>query len=145
MLRGIAHLAGDPDAMPAPVQLLGLIPPPPMGGWPDDFALQRVATQLQAAEASKAETLVIGGSASDVLGYDVAADEAEPFTQADASYPARRRAQRLSFSIWPVIANYWKGLELQPVLEVESTSDRLRMGLVRLRALAEQLKGMGAF
>ena len=44
-----------------------------------------------------------------------------------------------------MIANYWKGLELQPVLEVESTSDRLRMGLVRLRALAEQLKGMGAF
>ena len=47
--------------------------------------------------------------------------------------------------IWQVIANYWEGLELQPALEVESTSDRLRMGLIRLRALAEQLKGMSAF
>ena len=147
VLRSIAHLAGDPDAMPAPVQLLGLIPPAPAGGWPDDFALLRVATQLRAAEAAKsatdAETLVIGGSASDVLGYDPG--EAEPFEPVDAGYPARRRAQRLSFSIWQVIANYWAGLELQPVLEVESTSDRLRMSLIRLRALAEQLKGMGAF
>ena len=147
VLRSIAHLAGDPDAMPAPVQLLGLIPPAPAGGWPDDFALLRVATQLRAAEAAKsatdAETLVIGGSASDMLGYDPG--EAEPFEPVDAGYPARRRAQRLSFSIWQVIANYWAGLELQPVLEVESTSDRLRMSLIRLRALAEQLKGMGAF
>ena len=33
-------------------------------------------------------------------------------------------------------------LELQPVLEVESTSDRLRMALLRLRALADSLEEM---
>ena len=33
-------------------------------------------------------------------------------------------------------------LELQPVLEVESTSDRLRMALLRLRELASILDEM---
>ena len=48
------------------------------------------------------------------------------YVPVDARYPARRRAQRLSYAVWPVLANYWGSLELQPALEEESTSDRLR-------------------
>ena len=46
-------------------------------------------------------------------------------------YPARRRAQRLSFAIWSVIGG--ENVELQPLLDVRSTSDRLRFALLRCR------------
>ena len=106
--------------LPAPVQLLGLIPPAPAGGCRRLCAPPRghAAAAAEAAKsATDAETLVIGGSASDVLGMT---REAEPFEPVDAGYPARRRAQRQAPAHWQVIANYWAGLELQPVLEVEA-------------------------
>ena len=138
LLRGIALRSGDADAMPAPIQLLGLMPPPPEGGWPESFALQRVVSELQKAEATKSAYAGLFG-----IDFDEEDASYEPYVAVDERYPPRRRAQRLSYSIWQVIAAYWGGLELQPALEVESTSDRLRMALLRLRALAEQIKDKG--
>ena len=53
--------------------------------------------------------------------------------------PLTRRAQRLSFAIWLAIRE--QNHDLQPVLEAASTGDRLRLALLRLRALREQIKG----
>ena len=56
-----------------------------------------------------------------------------PFIPAHRHYPLRRRAQRLSYSIWIVLKE--PGQDLQPLLDTESTTDRLRMVLLRLREL----------
>ena len=123
-LRGVAALRGDGSAVPAPKQLLGLLPPAPTpGGWPVSFVLDKVAKQL-AADSAEQE-----------------ADDPEPYVELHPEYPARRRAQRLSYSVWLVIRE--EGLELQPLLETASTSDRLRMALIRLRELAERLPPAG--
>ena len=52
-------------------------------------------------------------------------------------YPSRRRAQRLSWAVWGVIAG--QGVELQPLLDASSTSDRLRMALLRMRDVMKQI------
>ena len=147
VLRGIARASGggdsgsgDPDAMPAPLQLLGLLPAAPEGGWPQSFALQRVVKQLDEAAAMR------NAYAS---AFDLAFDEgdsdggSEGYVAVHRRYPPRRRAQRLSYAVWPVLANYWGGLELQAALEVESTCDRLRLALLRLRALSAQIDDKG--
>jgi len=58
-------------------------------------------------------------------------DETEPYMPFVSSYPPRRRAQRLSYSAWSVIRD--EETDLQPILEIASTSDRLRAVLLRLR------------
>ena len=59
-------------------------------------------------------------------------------SEAPSPAPARRRAQRLSFSVWAMIRDRTDAArDLQAVLEVPSTSDRLRLALVRLRKLRE--------
>ena len=52
--------------------------------------------------------------------------------------PPRRRAQRLSYAIWAVIGG--EGAEQQPLLEADSTADRLRIALRRMRDVAAQLR-----
>ena len=136
VLRGVAKVSGDTDAMPAPIQLLGLLPPTPPGGWPESFALQRVVSELRKADATRR---AYGG----MFGIEYDDEGAEEYVDLDERYPPRRRAQLLSYSIWPILANYWGGLELQPALEAESTSDRLRVGLLRLRALKSQIEDKG--
>ena len=131
-------LSGTPDAMPAPTQLLGLLPPPPVNGWPESFALQRVADELRRTQAEQTAYVYAGVAAG-------GADDPEPYVRVDARYPLRRRTQRLSYSVWQVIATYWEGLELQPVLEAESTADRLRMALLRLRELTGQIAELDSF
>ena len=54
-------------------------------------------------------------------------------------YSARRRAQRLSFTIWCMIRA--ENHDLQKVLETQSTSDRLRLAVLRLREMREQARG----
>ena len=51
--------------------------------------------------------------------------------------------EKPAVAVWPVLAHFWGGLELQPALEVESTSDRLRLALLRLRVLKEQVEDKG--
>ena len=116
-----ATLIGGTGA-PAPKQLLGLLPPPPESGWPDDFMLDTVAADLRkAATRRRSQTM---------LSYQ---NDPAPFIPAHRHYPLRRRAQRLSYSIWIVLKE--PGLDLQPLLDTESTTDRLRMVLLRLREL----------
>ena len=57
----------------------------------------------------------------------------------DKGYPLRRRAQRLSYAIWTLLSQ--DPVELQRVLETPSTSERLRMALLRLRALRKEVEG----
>ena len=55
--------------------------------------------------------------------------------------PARRRVQRLSYSIWAMIRR--ENADLQGVLQARSTSERLRMALLRLRELRAQVDAAG--
>jgi len=55
-----------------------------------------------------------------------------------AHYSARRRAQRLSYAVWGVIGVATDDA-VQPLLEVGSTSDRLRRALVRMREIMQQI------
>ena len=53
--------------------------------------------------------------------------------------PSGRRATRLSYAIWAVLAP--EGSPLQRVLEVTSTAERLRFAILRMRLLTgRQLK-----
>ena len=36
--------------VPVPSQMMGLLPPPPQGGWPEGFMLDRVAKEMQESE-----------------------------------------------------------------------------------------------
>ena len=62
-------------------------------------------------------------------------DSSEPFLPCDPRYPARRRAQRLSFSVWNMIRR--ENGELQRVLELPSTAERLRAAILRLRQMRQ--------
>ena len=75
----------------------------------------------------------------DMLNPD---DDREPYVPVGDPeyYPARRRIQRLSFVVWSMIKDRDGSGDLQIVLEAASTSDRLRMALLRLRTLREQVQ-----
>lgn len=128
-LRGLALRSGN--GLPAPAQLLSLLPPPPAAGWPDEFLLKEIVISLRQEAAMKRSMDM----------FDQKSDP-EPYIPYSAElYPARRRAQRLSFSIWTMIRD--QNRDLQRVLEVSSTSDRLRLALLRLRELRERFKTNG--
>ena len=143
-LRSVAARNGG--AMPAPAQLLSLLPPlvaaaaaaesePAEGstgasGWPADFLLHRVAASLAQQVDSQQSVAAAAGL--------VRPEEPEPYIPCDhALYPARRRAQRLSFSVWALIRQ--ENSDLQPVLEATSTSERLRLAADRLREMRERM------
>jgi len=116
--------------MPVPAQLLSLLPPPPRAGWPAEFALRHEVVGLRERAAAQ--------RAMDMFNP---LDDPEPYVPWSELWPARRRAQRLSFAIWLAIRE--QNRDLQLVLETASTADRLRLALCRLRELREQVKGMG--
>ena len=75
---------------------------------------------------------------------NLAEEEPEPYYAACDSgdvYPARRRAQRLSFAIWPTISK--DDRELQTALEATSTAERLRLAVARLRELQDEVRSIG--
>ena len=111
-------------SLPAPAQLLSLLPPPPHAGWPAAFMLSRAAEALiQKTEA---------------FGVDIA----EPFVRCDTQlYTARRRQQRLSFCVWTAIAQ--DPSQVQRALEATSTRERLEQASRRLRMLREELLAGG--
>ena len=127
LLSSLATLRGPASKAPVPSQLLGLLPPPPTGGWPEGFALKGVHDQLMERYR---------GAAAE--GEVAAAASVWSFVPIDHEfYPARRRAQRLSYAIWAVIGG--QGVELQPLVEAESANERLRMALRRIRNVMEEL------
>ena len=76
------------------------------------------------------------------------APDPEPYVPCNAElYPSRRRVQRLSFMLWPILTSVSASAagtginrELLAALETPSTSDRLRLALLRLRQLRQQLR-----
>ena len=122
-LRALATQRGG--SLPAPAQILALLPPSPRVSWPADFVLSRVAEALR----EKTET----------FGVDLA----EPFVPCDSKlYTARRRQQRLSFCVWVVISQ--DAGQLLRALEAFSTRERLQLASRRLRVLRQELESNSA-
>lgn len=126
LLRRIAASTDTPSQVPAPAQLLSLLPPPPSAGWPAGFILEKIVVGLRRRASEQRAN----------QWYNEA-DETEPYVPCTASYPHRRRAQRLSYSIWSAIRD--DQTDHQSVLEMPSTSDRLRAVLLRLRDVSARL------
>ena len=75
----------------------------------------------------------------DALNPSADNPDRDPFVPCtEELYPLRRRAERLSYMVWAVISN--DNRELQKAMEAASTGDRLRLAVLRLRELREQLK-----
>ena len=51
----------SPASVPVPSQILGLLPPPPAGGWPDAFALADVAAKLAERNVEGDDEKIAGG------------------------------------------------------------------------------------
>jgi len=127
LLSSLADRTNDaPLGSTAYAQLLSLLPPPPAAGWPAEFRLGEAAAALR--ERTE-EQLAVGM-------FNTGFDTIEPFVPCAVSYPPRRRAQRLSFMVWPTIG--LENAKLQAALEATSTGDRLRSAVLRLRELREQ-------
>jgi hypothetical protein len=128
LLRTLSRLRGPANKAPVPSQILGLLPPPPNNdGWPKEFDLANIATQLK--ERFDAMSAEEGGATAARLMNYVPIDH--------SIFPARRRAQRLSFAIWGVVGG--EGVQLQPLLDTSSTKDRLRLALLRIRDVQQKL------
>ena len=114
-----------------PADLLSLLPPPPVSGWPLEFCQERAAYRL--GQRAELQALM---QASGIFEIE------EPLTPLPnvpldgEAYPALRRAARLSFAIWAVIASDEDFGAVQPALEVVSIAERLRMALLRMRELS---------
>ena len=87
-----AYAAPRTDA--AYAQLLSLLPPPPAAGWPAEFRLGAEAVALRESTEDKLA----------VAMFNPGVDTIEPYVPCAVTYPPRRRAQRLSFMVWPTIA-----------------------------------------
>jgi hypothetical protein len=103
----------------------------PKAGWPKAFAeggLGDMGAQLlERYEAAAGEE-----------GLSTALGRLMNYVPCDHSvYPARRRAQRLSYAVWGIIGG--QGVDFQPVLEASSAADRLRLALRRMRDVAAEL------
>ena len=133
MWREAASLRGRRlTTVAVPPAILSLLPPAPSDGWPDGFALETAAIEQRSRAASQQSMLL--------FNPNFAEEEPEPYYPACESgdvYPVRRRAQRLSFAIWPTISR--DDRELQMALEATSTAERLRLAVVRLRELQDEI------
>ena len=128
-----------------PRALLALLPPPPAsGGWPDGFGLARLADQME--QRARLERLVSGDGdekTAPAPQSDAAAASAAFTRPGPDVYPARRRAARLSYAVWALLAG--DGAPLQRVLETTSTAERLRFAILRIRMLTgRQLRPPGS-
>ena len=143
--------APPPAPLAVPQQLLGLMPPPPAGGWPEDCALAAAAAARKARSESELDTKPVtpkgegGGDQQPDDEPDAAAQVDQGYVPVAAAYPARKRAERLSWAIWAVIGdqkvgvNAFGGSPYQPLLEADGTAERLRAARLKLREYTESL------
>ena len=119
-----------------PPHIMALLPPPPAGGWPEEFILDTRAAEQRAQAESEREMAMFNPNLADDF-------HSGPMYQACdwTSYPARRRAQRLSFALWPWMSDAQQ--ELQAALEATSTADRLRMATLKVRKVRKQIARSG--
>ena len=124
-----------------------MLPPPPQpAGWPPEFAQQRAAARMTkhaaaaAALASLVEACCDGAAAGDEEeGGGGGGDVTPGYVAVDTEcYPLLRRTNRLSYAIWALISSR-EAADVQPVLEASSTAGRLRLALLRMRALSSDL------
>lgn len=130
LLRSLAKLRGPTGTTPVPSQLLGLLPPPPEGGWPKEFEEEGLGNSAAQLRERYVNALKEGEELGVARFYSYIPVDEEHF-------PPRRRAQRLSYAVWAIIGG--EGVELQPLLDVQSTSDRLRFALLRCREVVKML------
>lgn len=152
-LPGRSPRAPRRPALPIPPQLVGLLPPTPSAGWPPSFELAAAFRKLHHGYDAQ------GGSRR-----DWGRNEPVSFVPVAANYPARRRAERLSYLVWQLLggeagqgvavgqgekddgtaeggqqAEQQRGEAgpLYGVLDTSSTADRLRLALLRMRAVKQ--------
>ena len=136
MLRSMRKVAQQD--VPIPSQILGLLPPAPDAGWPEGFELELVAARLTLDYKLKNEAYVELGRDGDVRELS--------YVPVDPAYPARKRAERLSWVIWAIVGNQKVGVNAfggspyQAVIEAEGTAARLRLVLLRLREICSELE-----
>ena len=69
------------------------------------------------------------------------------YVPVDPAFPARRRAERLSWLVHVVIGNQKVGVNAfggspyQALIEADGTAERLRLCLIRLREIIDQVRG----
>ena len=124
-----------------PEEILTLLPPPPAAGWPLEFRQQRAARRLteytEAAESLRMMVAGMGGEEED----EEADEDFGGFVQVDHDvFPSALRAARLSYIIWAALSAGAEDGDMQPVLEAPSTSERLRLALLRMRELLPRVR-----
>jgi hypothetical protein len=110
--------------VPVPSQLLGLLPtkmPQIIDDWPDGFQLDSYASQLEVADA------------------EIGTFTKSPFVRVShcETYPALRRASRLSYTIW-ILLDALTGADAptkQDLLEMTSVADRLSAAYQQLETI----------
>lgn len=142
----LALLGREVASVPVPTQLLGILPPPPAGGWPEDFVLSSVATTL----ADKYKTEVRTEADAAMGANEANAVRPRSYVPLDTRYPPRKRAERLSWAVWAVIGdqkvgvNSFGGSPYQVLLEADGTAERLRLARAKLREIKGRLEGADA-
>jgi hypothetical protein len=146
--------APPPAPAPVPPQMLGLLPPAPKAGWPAGFGFAATASKLRAtykadqrvrASANRAGRKLKNATAAEAERRERESVRPLAYVPLAGAYPARRRAERLSWAIWAVIGdqkvgvNAFGGSPYQPILEAESTADRLRAARLKMREYKETL------
>ena len=72
--------------------------------------------------------------------------DAISYVPADAAYPPRKRAERLSWVLWAVIGdqkvgvNAFGGSPYQALIEADGTAERLRLVRAKLREIKGRLE-----
>ena len=135
-LRSLA--ASNPQSVPTPTYMLGMLPPPPATGWPESFKLQAIADRKRVEYEAE-------------LGKPVVGLRKQSYVPVDERYPSRRRAERLSWVVWEMIGdqrigvNSLEGTPYQALIEVEGTAERLRLALLKTREIKERLRNMDSY
>ncbi|KAL1529908.1 hypothetical protein AB1Y20_000836 [Prymnesium parvum] len=136
LLQSLRVAAQAELPVPIPSQILGLLPPPPEGGWPASFRLASVAAKLSEEYATGASDGDGEGGSARRLSY----------VPADPRYPMRKRAERLSWVVWALIGdqkvgvNSFAGSPYQVLLEADGTAERFQLALAKMNELKEALR-----
>ena len=135
-LRSLA--TANPQSVPTPAYMLGMLPPPPATGWPLSFKLQAIADLLRVEYEAE-------------LGKPVVGLRKQSYVPMDERYPASRRAERLSWVVWEMIGdqrigvNSMEATPYQALIEAEGTAERLRLALLKTREIKERLRNMDSY
>jgi Lon protease-like protein len=124
--------------VPVPSQMLGLLPPlcttaTTIAAWPDAFRLEQAAQELSQRNV------------------EIGTGTRSPFVRVPESYPAVRRARRLSYVVWILLEAISSstvpvdnGPTRQSILERPSVYERLSLAQDQLEQINQLLRGLAA-